>query len=181
MSQPFDVVLRFLERQAMRPPLENLVFDTELINRSPEPTWFIFPITLGPNDEPTAEGGVNGLEVFRIAGHGQLILARFLGMNGFQALRLPAGGEVRLERLKIGLWSEERVDAVSIEVAFARNIMIDSQTADTWMGLEASCSLRAEVNSEDALSLSVKQTPGLECLPVSLLDEQRRRIAVDLR
>ncbi len=174
------VEIQFITRNFRQPPIVDLLFNIKLQNPHTEARWFLLPATLDSFAISIGEGGINALEIFKLDGQGSVIVGRFLGNAGFQALRLPANAEVNLRRFPISLWEQDVVDSVQVEVVIAHGFTIGGELAEAWFGMDPTSAIRADVTEEKALRLGSKQTSELEDLPVSLTKEYRIRLDVDL-
>jgi hypothetical protein len=75
---------------------------------------------------------VDVLEVFELSGHGRAVVGRFLGTGGFQAVLVPAGGELTLHGLQLNYWGEPPTQGVPCEVRVARELSIGGHPARSW-------------------------------------------------
>jgi hypothetical protein len=112
--------------------LVDLYFDAVLRNDRAKPRWFLLPNSLGPGTPSIAtKGGVDGVEVFAPHGNGRVIIGHFFGTGGFQAILLPAHGDVRLRLFPISFWGA-LPDHLEIEVVIARRLTIGGEKAEAW-------------------------------------------------
>jgi hypothetical protein len=168
--------ITFQEMRYGRPPLSYLFFDVVLRNERSSPRWFLLPSNLGAGHGLIGEkGGVDTLQVFTPRGNGEVIIGRFLGRGGFQALLLPPRAEVRLRRFPISFWGELPAD-LQIEIVIANRLTIGDESAQSWFGVKALSSTRADI-SEDAENVkrlvhSKRSRDNKEVLP--LIEEDRR-------
>jgi hypothetical protein len=174
-SQP-SAEITFREMRYGRPPLLYLFFDVVLRNDRGSPRWFLLPSNLGSGHGLIGEkGGVDTLQVFAPRGNGQVIIGRFLGTGGFHALLLRPRAEVRLRRFPISFWGELPAN-LQIEIVIANRLTIGDERAQSWFGVKALSSARADI-SEDAESVkrlvrSKRSRDNKEVLP--LIEEDRR-------
>jgi hypothetical protein len=182
-SQP-PAEITFQEMRYGRPPLLYLFFDVVLRNDRRSPRWFLLPSNLGPGHGLIGEkGGVDTLQVFTPRGNGQVIIGRFLGTGGFQALLLPPRAEVRLRRFPISFWGEIPAN-LQIEIVIASQLTIGDETAERWFGVKALSSARADI-SEDAESVkrlvhTKRSRDNKEVLPL-IEEDQRLHLSVSLK
>ena len=181
-SQP-PAEMTFQEMRYGRPPLSYLFFDVVLRNDHNSPRWFLLPSNLGSGHGSIGEkGGVDTLQVFTPRGNGQVIIGRFLGTGGFQALLLRPGAEVRLRRFPISFWGDLPAN-LEIEIVIANGLTIGDESAETWFGVKALSSATADI-SEDAESVkrlvrSKRSRDNKEVLPV-IEEDQRLHLSVSL-
>lgn len=179
-SRP-SVEIEFKQMRFGKPPLVDLYFDVTLRNSRRAPRWFLLPSTLNPQSTSfAAKGGVDHLEVFAPRGVGRVVVGRFLGTGGFQALLLPPRAEVRLRLLRISFWGELPA-RLHVEVVTAKRLKIGGGDALTWFGADAESSTHADI-AEDATSetrnLRSKSTPDDKEVAVSF--EEDRRFGLDV-
>src|SRR5882724_5358253 len=118
------VKIKFVEMHFRKPPLVELVFDVVLRNDRAQPRWFLLPSHMYPNKPGIPEnGGVDTLEVFAPRGKGRVIIGRFLGTGGFQALLLPAHAQIHLRALPVEYWGDVP-DRLQLEVVTAKRLTI---------------------------------------------------------
>ena len=115
-----------------KPPLVEIVFDVVLRNDRAQPRWFLLPSHMYPDKPGIPEkGGVDALEVFAPRGKGRVIVGRFLGTGGYQALLLPAHAEIHLRGLPISYWGDVP-DSLQVGVLVAKRLMIGSDPPRSW-------------------------------------------------
>lgn len=168
--------MTFREMRFRKPPLVELYFDVVLRNDRSEPRWFLLPSNLNSESmEIAAKGGVDTLEVFAPHGKGRVIIGRFLGTGGFQALLLPARSEVRLRFFPISFWGD-LPDHLEVEIVMAKRLMIGGEKAEAWFNVNPMCSARADI-AESVLSqtrmLRFRHTPDNKEV-ATVIDEDRR-------
>ncbi len=182
-SQP-SAEITFQEMRDGKPPLLYLVFDVVLRNDRTSPRWFLLPSNLGPGEGMIGEkGGVNTLEVFTPQGNGQVIIGRFLGTGGFHALLLPPRAEVRLRRFPISFWGDLPA-SLQIEIVIANRLTIGGESAQSWFGVEALSSARADI-SEDAESVKrlvrSKRSRDYKEMRPRIEEDRRLHLSVSLK
>ena len=146
---PAEAEIKFLEMRPARPPLTYLYFDVLLRNEAESPRWFLLPSNVGPGRASIGGGGgIDALEVYAPQGKGRVILCRFLGTGGFQALLMPPRAEIRLRRFPISHWGDPP-KSLEIEVVIVERLTIGDETAESWVGPKLTSSVNADI-SEDA-------------------------------
>ncbi|HEY0365329.1 MAG TPA: hypothetical protein VGC73_02580 [Pyrinomonadaceae bacterium] len=182
-SQP-AAEITFQEMRDGRPPLSYLFFDVVLRNDRSSPRWFLLPSNLGAGHGLIGEkGGVDTLQVFTPRGNGEVIIGRFLGTGGFQALLLRPRAEVRLRRFPISYWGELPGN-LQIEIVIADRLTIGGEKAESWFGVKALSSAKADI-SEDAESVkrlvrSKHSRDNKEVLP-HIEEDRRLHLSVSLQ
>ncbi|MFN2531944.1 MAG: hypothetical protein ABR555_11660 [Pyrinomonadaceae bacterium] len=137
--------IQFHEMHFRTPPLVELVFDIVLRNNRTQPRWFLIPSNLNPKESGIpSTGGVDGLEVFAPTGKGRVVLGHFLGTGGFQALLLPAHGEIHLRALPISYWGDVP-DDLRVEIIVAKRLIINGESARKWFQVNPMSSTGADI------------------------------------
>lgn len=166
-----------------KPPLVYLSFDVTLLNDQKSPRWFLLPSNLGSGHAAVGEkGGVDTLEVFSPRGKGRVVVGRFLGTGGFNALLLPPGAVVRLRLFPISYWGDPP-DNLEIEIVIARELTIGGDKAENWFGESPLSSVTADI-AEDAenpmrMRTSKRTKDNKEVAPV-IKEDRRLRLQVSL-
>ena len=168
--------IKFRKRRFGKPPLVYLSFDVLLRNDQGSPRWFLLPSNLGSGHASIGEkGGVDTLEVFSPRGKGRVVIGRFLGTGGFNALLLPPHAEVRLRQFPISYWGDPP-NNLEIEIVSAKQLTIGGESAENWFGKSPMSSIKADI-AEDAESTrrvrTSKRTSDNKEVP-PLIDEDRR-------
>src|ERR1044071_386364 len=133
-SSPPPIEIKFRQMRFGRPPLVYLSFDVTLFNDRKSPRWFLLPSNLGSGHAAVGEkGGVDTLEVFTPRGKGHVVVGRFLGTGGFNALLLPPGAVVRLRLFPISYWGDPP-ENLQIEIVIPRELTIGGDKAENWFG-----------------------------------------------
>ncbi|MBO3462572.1 hypothetical protein G7B40_020365 [Aetokthonos hydrillicola Thurmond2011] len=171
------VEIRYVTQRRQKPPHVNLLFDITLRNHHSLSRWFIIPSNLTMNFTPE-KATPDGLEVFELKGSGRVVIGRVLGIDGFQALLLPAGAEIRIRNFPISFWGE-LPQVLSIDVITATRLSIGDQLAETRFGINPTSDPRADVREDKQAILSSRDFKNQE-LPVSMLEEQRFKLNVNL-
>lgn len=173
MSGP-AVELAYAGRIPNKPPLMTLLVNVTLRNEEKTPRWFVFPGEL-PVSEGAASGGVIGVETFDASDNGHLVVGRFLGSAAFQAVLVPAGGEVRLDRFGIPVWQGPATKGpLAIEVLIAKEITVGGEPAAAWFGTTSPTSdARASGDVSKARRGSSRKTEDRSEVKVTF-DEDRR-------
>jgi hypothetical protein len=180
---PDAVEIKFRQMRFAKPPLVYLSFDVTLRNNEKSPRWFLLPSNLGSGHAAIGEkGGVDTLEVFSPRGKGHVVVGRFLGTGGFNALLLPSGAAVRLRLFPISYWGDPP-DNLEIEIVIARELTIGGDKAESWFGNNPMSSVKADIaeDAENAMRVrTAKRTKdNKEVVPVIEAD-QRLRLQVSL-
>ncbi len=164
-----------------RRPQVNLVLDVVLRNTESSPRWFVLPSSFGPALHAAGpKDGVDALEVFTPEGSGHVVIGRFLGTAGFQALLLPAHAELRLRRLPISYWGE-LPDSINIDVVIAKQVLIGGERGETWFGDDPQSSVTADIveDAENPMRIShSKRTPDNKEVTIAIEEERRVRVRV---
>jgi hypothetical protein len=176
---PF-VDMKFLEKQDGHPPQVMLLFDISLYNRHPEPRWFLLPDNIFSSSGGVKNGGVNGIEVFALSGKGHVVIGHFQGTGGFQALLLPARAQVTIRRFPITVWEKLPTGALPIEVVVANELAVGDEAAPKWFDVNPMSDAQADVSAGQREMLGSKHTTNFKEVPVSLLQDQRMKLQVDL-
>ena len=143
-SRP-SVEMRFREMRYGKPPLVELYFDVVLRNERAESRWFLLPKSLGPGIARIGtSGGIDGVEVFAPHGKGRVIIGRFLGTGGFQALLLSPRAQVRIRRFPISFWGD-LPDYLRVEVITAQRLTIGGETPEAWFPVNPMSSVRVDI------------------------------------
>lgn len=176
--------MTFREMRFRKPPLVELYFDVLLRNDRAESRWFLLPSNLNPEStEIAAKGGVDTLEVFAPHGKGRVIIGRFLGTGGFQALLLPARSEVRLRLLPISFWGD-LPDQLQVEIVIAKRLTIDGKDAATWFNVSPASSVNADIPENPTNSsrmIRSRHTPDNREVTTHIEQDQRIKLPVSLR
>ena len=124
-----------VEQRLVRPPKRELVVDISITNTENRLRWCLLPATL----PQAADGGVFAVETASLipattqrqgpAAARPVLLGRFLGRAGFQALLLPGAGSVRLRRLRSTAWD---CDVAPLEVILAPQVSIGDDDIAEW-------------------------------------------------
>lgn len=159
---------------ANKPPSATLQLDVILRNAEKTPRWFVFPSTL-PVREAAADAGVIGVEAFDASDNGHLVIGKFLGSAAFQAVLLPAGGEVSISRLGIQTWEGPTIKGpVAFEVLIAKEITVGGEPAAAWFSTTVPASdARASGDASKAKHAPSRKTEDRSEVKV-VFDEERR-------
>jgi hypothetical protein len=170
------VEITLVNKRYQRPPLVRLLVNVVLRNRASEARWFILPshLNLPPGK------GVDGVEVYHLKGRGKVVLGRFLGTDGFQALLLPANAEVTLRDLPMAYWGDLPKEAVVLEVAIAKQLIVGNEPMPIWFGGNPISDAQAEVSMAQQDKLSSRFTSDRREVPVSIVAAQRIKVKVSL-
>lgn len=160
--------------KANKPPSATLLLDVTLRNAEKTPRWFVFPSTLPASDD-AAEGGVIGVEALDASDKGHLVIGKFLGSAAFQAVLVPAGGEVTITRLGIQTWKGPAIKGpVTFEVLIAKEITVGGEPAAAWFATTVPASdARASGDASKAKYAPSRKTEDRSEVKV-VFDEDRR-------
>ncbi len=171
------VEVKLVGRHPGRPPLSRLQIDVVLRNEHKEPRWFVLPKDVG--QKGGQKGGVSALEAHALAGSGKAVVGRFLGAGGFQAVLLPGGAEVRLQKLPLSAWGEPE-GGLPLEVIVASDITVGGESVKGWFGADPTCEAGAHGSEEGSHIIATKKTEGGKELPVAMTEERRIKVQLDL-
>lgn len=169
------VEMRLVAKQYERPPVMKLTFDVKLHNRSAETVWFLLPDRIAIPPLPVRTG-IFGVVVSALSGRGRVVIARFAGTGRFQAILLPANGEIMLRHLPITFRGELPKTSLPVEVVLAQDFTISGEPAAHWLGIDPVSDAKADVSMENPERLLSKDMPGLAEVPVIIVGAQRIEI-----
>jgi hypothetical protein len=176
--------MMFREMRYRKPPLVELIFDVVLRNDRAQPRWFLLPSHMYPEKPGIPfKGGVDTLEVFAPRGKRRVIIGRFLGTGGFQALLLPAHAAVRLRMFPISYWGDVP-DQLQVEIVIAKSLTIGGEDAATWFKLNPTSSAGADISENPTNSsrmIRSRHTPDNREVATSIEQDQRITLQVSLR
>ncbi len=170
-----EVEISVLEIHPGRPPLVRLGLDVKMHNVATGPRWFILPANL----PVTSGGGVNGLEVAAVEVDGRVVVGRFLGNGGFQALLLPGGATVRVRGLPLSYWGDLPESVLHLDAVVARGFTLGGDPAQTWFPDDPTCAASADVDFSKARALSSRKTPDYGEVPVTI--DVDRLVGVEIK
>ena len=139
---------------------------------------------LPPNNPGIPDkGGVDALEVFAPRGKGRVIVGRFLGTGGFQALLLPAHAEIHLRALLVEYWGDVP-ESLQMEVIVAKRVMIGGESARSWFQVNPMSNVKAD--SDEAISgqtriLSSHRTRDNKEVTAQIDEDRRFEVQVSLK
>ena len=146
-----------------RPPLSRYRVDVHLHNAEADARWFLLPHVMERNG-----GSVDGVEVSLGTG---VVIGRFQGAGGMQALLLPGGATVDLRGLEIERWSEDEPNPLVVSVRIGTALSVGGEPAEAWMG--DSMSTNGADVAEEGLTVSRHRfTPDRSAVPVVLTGER---------
>jgi len=177
-AQPPAVEMTIVGKHYARPPLIKISLDVTLRNRSEQPRWFILPRAVAVPALPV-KTGVDGVQVYALSGRGRVVVARFRGTGGFQALLLPADAEVRMRQVPVSFWGHLPERSLPVEVITARRIQVNAEPVEDWVGPDFLSDAKADVSEEGRKRIHSRDAPGSQEVPVSV--EQDQRIAVQVK
>ena len=156
-----------------RPPLTRLELDVILNNDAGDPRWFILPLTTQPRS-----GGVDTAQAFALNGRGKVTLGRFGGTGGFQAVLLPAHGEVTIHQLAFQNWGE-RGKKLAIEIIVAKGFKIGDHPDKKWFTGDPTSDAKADVGEAKSKPVGIGvTTPFSKELPVTFTADRRVTVEV---
>ncbi len=176
--------IKFREMHFRKPPLVELIFDVVLRNDRAQPRWFLLPSNLNPEKTgiPT-KGGVDTLEVFAPRGKVRVIIGRFLGTGGFQALLLPAHAEIHLRALPISYWGDVP-DHLQVEILTAKRLTIDGNDAASWFKVNPTSGVKADISenpTDSSRMIRSRRTPDNREVTTHIDSDLRIKLQVSLR
>jgi hypothetical protein len=129
------VALDYRGSRRLRPPRAELRFDVTIGNGAGAARWAIMPDTLAGKPAALA-AQVWSVGAYAL-GEGQRVTAvHAVAEAGWYAVRVPGGGEVRLEGLPFAFWGEPGPTA-ELEVILTEEIEVDGRPLLARLGLEA--------------------------------------------
>lgn len=176
------VEIKYVDLHLERPPKIRLFFDITLSNERSEPRWFLLPDQL--NVDETAAYAVDVIEGYELQGQGRVAATHFGGSQGFQALLLPAGGRVELQRFPILYWGE-MPDSVWVEVISVHQLTVGGKPVEAWLDLDLMSDAQATVLA-DALAnqgqvVAVKRMPDYKEVSVAMVEDSRFEFEIDIK
>jgi hypothetical protein len=180
LAEKLPVTLDFVDVRYKHPPLVDVFFDVALDNDASYARWFLLPTRL-PSLPPEQDrrGGIEGVEVLRLAGKGRVVLGRFLGTRGFQALFVPAQAELNLRRLSFGSWTEAP-RSFTTEAVIAKDVTIGGEPLRDWFGCDPLSDAHADVTLDQAQTIAERHTAGRSELPIVIIEGRNVELYVDL-
>jgi hypothetical protein len=173
------IAIRFAGEDAGRPPLLAMLLDLTLRNPRPEPRWFLVPATCGAG-AGSLDGSVHAASVRASDGAGRAVVAHFVGRSCFHAMRLPAGGELHLERLPVEQWSPRPPAVLAFEVVIARHLAIAGEPAERWLGAAVTSDPGARARHDALALVSHRAALDLAELPIDLAGDERVAVRLAL-
>ena len=162
-----------------RPPLAKLLLDVTLRNDRAEQRWFLLPEMLGGSPVPR-ERGIFGVDPVEVRGEGRAVVAAFRGAEGFQALLLPGGAEVRVRGLPLAHLGRLPSGAAGLEVAIATSLEIGGEPAGDWIGSDPLSDRSVDADYEHARRLPSRYTPHYADVPAVVAEEARLSVTFAL-
>lgn len=163
-----------------RPPRVRLLLDVRMRNDAPGSRWFIFPMRLG--NEPSQAREIVGASTQWLGPDRQVSIGEFTGVPGFQAMLLPAGGEIRVRGLPVtGQDPDLDAGVITLEVLIARDLTIGGEPASAWFGGDPTCAVKADVQWSNDQVRSNRDNPGFQGVPASFIEERRLAIPVAIK
>jgi hypothetical protein len=156
---------------------KKLLFDVTLRNTRTEPRWYVLPSVVHPQDK-MIKSGVDGVELYALKGDSRVTMGRFTGKGGFHAVLLPAGADLKVQKLPIEChYTTLKECAVPIEVVIAGKLAIGGEPAEKWFGDKASSEGKGQVTYEgSATRVGGKKASGSK--EVALEDMKRVKMTL---
>lgn len=169
----------FVGTRPSRPPITTLLFDVRLQNTADGERWFLLPTTLGAG--AWMEGGVWGAETYQMAGAERVVVGRFMGNGGFQAVHLPAGADVTIKRLPIDHYGDEVKGDKALHAVIATGLEVGGKPGASWLGVPATSAARAVVSDDGAELVGGEANDDFAVVAVATRDPEARvtTVAVD--
>jgi hypothetical protein len=179
MGEPVEV--KYLGIEPGHPPMATVRLEVTLRNNANQPRWFILPMELGqPPSRPTKPGeGVDGASVVALEGKGRVVIGRFQGRAGVQAILLPANGHVRIDRLKVMVFEEQR-GKMPVDVVVATSLTVGGEPGEKWMGDAPQSDAGADVSEDKATTLGSRHTPDRREVPIQWDEAERVTTSIEL-
>src|SRR5262249_47303805 len=161
-----------------------LIFDVTLHNQSDHARWFLLPRALYDKPVPLNKGSIDVVEVRTAAPPNRVGLADFMGSvqlqpesaGGFQALLLPAGGNVSVRGLIIQFWGEPP-NPLPLRIVVADRLSINGLPAAQWIGPEIWSGSAGDVEQEQMTINVTRRASESEEAQVAWAGEQELLIA----
>jgi hypothetical protein len=168
------VDMKFVGSNPGRPPMLRLQFDVTLNNGAAEPRWFLLP----KEAKRAAKngGGVDGVEVDAL-GNPPVLVGRFQGTDSVQALLLPAGGKISIERFTIVTFEDTQAGPASLEVVIARDLKIGGEDAAAWFKTDPTTPASADVSEDSQQRSGSRFTKDRSEVPITFTEDQRVKVA----
>ncbi len=175
------VEVKYLGIEPGRPPMATVRLEVTLRNDAGEPRWFILPMELGqvPSRAPKAGEGVDGVQVVALEGRGRVLVGRFQGRAGVQAILLPAKGTARIDRMTV-LVFQEKQGKVPVDVVIARSLTVAGEPGQKWFGDSAESDANADVSEDKKTVVGSRHTPDRREAPIQWDEVQRVTATVEL-
>lgn len=173
------IEMKYVGIHRIHPPLSDLLFDFVLHNNADRPRWFLLPRKL---DVPPAPLGssFNAMEAFALLGKGNVVLGEFLGVPGFQGVKLPAGGQIALRNVKVRLAGELPASPLHFEVVVCDQVSIRGEPIEAWFEGDPLSDATADVSRQNAKQISSRDTPDLKSVAAVLVGAERHTLSVEV-
>ncbi len=155
----------FVGTRPSRPPITTLLFDVRLQNTSDAARWFLVPTTLGSG--AWLEGEVWGCETFQMVGAARVVVGRFMGNGGFQAVHLPAGADVTIKRLPVDHYGAEVKGDKTLHAVIATEIEVGGKPAASWLGVPATSAAAGVVTDDGSELCGGHENENFAVVPVA--------------
>jgi hypothetical protein len=177
-EQP-EIEIRAAGRNMGPPPLVDLLFDVTLRNQGDADAWFLVPTSLDTGATEIGGAGVHTIEIYRSGGVDRVLVGRFLGPGGFQAVMVSPAATVTLRAWPISLWDEDSVAAVNVRAVIASGATVGGRPIGAWFPEDHS-QRDAEGMWAGSEMLVVEHSPDLVAIPVALEDDRRFEFEVEV-
>lgn len=173
-----SIAAQFIGRRAARPPLGYLLFDVTLNNTDSQSMWYLLPQQI--NETPLAKGGVDGVEVFKLPGMGRVLLARFQGNGGFQAVYIPAGGRVVIHGLAFLDRRSGDAQPPTLPTLLTPSLKVGAEDVRDWLKDDPLSSQQADVRDEQSELILAHHTADRSEVTCSAPQAQLRSINLSM-
>jgi hypothetical protein len=171
-----SVELVFVESLAKKGAPKTLLFDVTLRNARTDPRWFILPASVHPQ-EKMVKSGVDGVELWTLSGSGRALVGKFTGKGAFHAVLLPAGAEVKVEKLPIECqYATVKECAVPIEAIVAHKLSVGGEAGEKWLGDKA----QSDGSGTFVYQGAAKKTGGKKTGSKDVVLEDAKRVKMTL-
>jgi hypothetical protein len=172
------VTMSIAGRNAVRPPIVEVLLDMTLTNDRDEQRWFVLPAWIKDPAGTAGRDGVTGAESFALGGAGNhATLARFQGTGGFTAVLLAPRARVTLHRLALPTWDDEDAPAsmrepLSFDVTIAKSILVGGEPAAAWLGASALSDRNVDASADAVTRSGARHTKDRGEVPVKFETDQ---------
>lgn len=176
--QPLEIA--FCAARPGKPPLQSLLFNITLRNRSGHPRWFLLPRSLYAEASASPPRDfIDVVEVRSAAPPQKVKIADFMGSvrlqpessGGFQALLLPGGARVTVRNFLIRLWGETD-KPLPVRLVIADEVTIAGSPATQWIATDLLTDAEADVEDNPSNVIMSKHAPDLREFSVKITASQ---------